>query len=301
MKILIVGLGSIAHKHIAALKVLRPEAEIHALRHSTSSQQVKGIKNIYEISDNSYDFAIISNNTNLHFQWIKLLATLNIPLFIEKPLFSAVGESEKALVKGIVQENLLTYVACNLRFLDCMVEVKRIIHNHRVNEVNSYCGSYLPDWRPNVDFRSVYSANAQEGGGVHMDLIHELDYLFWIFGEPIQVHSSLTNSSSLSISACDYAHYLMSYKDFTVNLTLNYFRRIPKRTFEIVTETSVVEVDLLKNTISIDNVLIFESNQRIGNTYQLQMDNFLRLLERKSSKKNSIEEAYKVLELCLND
>src|SRR5690606_14944767 len=128
-------------------------------------------------------YIIISNPTFKHKETIVNLLPLGLPLFIEKPLFDKLdGEF---LLHAIKEKNLITYVACNLRFLDCLKFIKDFILGKRINEVNIYCGSYLPDWRQGVNFREIYSANKDMGGGVHIDLIHEIDYANWIFGNPI--------------------------------------------------------------------------------------------------------------------
>src|SRR5690606_19349874 len=141
-----------------------------------------------------------------------------------------------------------------------------MIAGERVNEVNVYCGSYLPDWRPGVDFRKVYSANKELGGGVHIDLIHELDYVFWLWKEPRKTRAFFSNTSSLDISAFDYANYLWTYDGFSVSIVLNYYRRDPKRTLEIVTEQATYQVDLLNNTIEKNGEIVFSSQQRINDT-----------------------------------
>ena len=87
MNILIVGLGSIARKHIKAIQFVSYNASIYALRSANNVVDEKGISNIFSL-DNlaiTFDFAIISNPTHLHFEYIQLLAKKNIPLFIEKP------------------------------------------------------------------------------------------------------------------------------------------------------------------------------------------------------------------------
>ncbi|MFX7793064.1 Gfo/Idh/MocA family oxidoreductase, partial [Acinetobacter baumannii] len=43
-------------------------------------------------------------------------------------------------------------------------------------------GQYLPDWRPTKDYRETVSAKTELGGGVLLELSHELDYAQWILG-----------------------------------------------------------------------------------------------------------------------
>jgi len=302
MKILIVGLGSIAKKHIAALKKLLPSCEIFALRNGKDSKSYENIIDLYNLQDTSeqFDFAIISNPTSQHAQTIELLKSFAIPLFIEKPLFDTINYSE--LVQGITNLGTKTYIACNLRFLDSLQYLKSKLINRRINEVNVYCGSYLPDWRPDVDFRKVYSANKEQGGGVHIDLIHEIDYIVWLFGIPVDLKKTFLSQSSLNISAFDYANYLFIYNEFCANIILNYYRRDAKRTIEVVCEEGTFIVDLLKNTVTFNGEIIFKSNQKILDTYDSQMSFFIDNLESQNEFIfNNINEAYNILKLCLED
>ncbi|MFC2270808.1 Gfo/Idh/MocA family protein [Capnocytophaga ochracea] len=305
MKVLIIGLGSIALKHIKALQELYPSVVIYALRRKGEpSKEIKGVIEVFDISEIKVDtlsFILISNPTAVHYETIKEVMVYKKPLFIEKPLFETLSNEANDLVMEIERQGIPTYVACNLRFLESIAKIRELLVGKRVNEVNVYCGSYLPDWRPNIDFRKVYSANKEMGGGVHIDLIHELDYVYWLFGAPIHTQSFFSNKSSLDITAYDYANYLWEYDDFSVSVVLNYYRRDSKRTLEILTDEGTYLVDLLKNNISYNDELVFQSSQLSLETYTAQMQFFVEEILNKQTKFNTFVEGYKVLKLCLQE
>jgi predicted dehydrogenase len=304
MNILIIGLGSIARKHINAIMSLNSKANLYALRSNVNAKIEIGITNIVNIEkcNVKFDFAIISNPTYLHYNFIDLLAKNDIVLFIEKPPVSTLINFE-FLLNLIKDKKLINYVACNLRFHPCIQYLKKEIQssNKKINEVNVYCGSYLPDWRPTKNFRESYSVNSGMGGGVHLDLYHELDYTTWIFGIPKKSHCILRNVSSLEIEAIDYANYLLEYNNFSANIVLNYYRRDPKRFLEIIFDDETLTVDLILNSIkgSKSGILYENSNFNIADTYYDQMDYFLKLINYKENSMNSLVDAHEVLKICL--
>lgn len=298
MKVLIVGLGSIAKKHIQALKEINSKVEIYALRSRKNATVYKDVVNLYsweELSSRSFDFGIIASPTALHEEHVRSLLPFKFPLFIEKPLSHTlqIGQLKSDL------KDLKTYIACNLRFLDALEYVKQEIlakTSERIQEVSAYCGSYLPHWRAEGDFRENYSARPELGGGVHLDLIHEIDYVYWLFGKPNHQSQILKSQSSLEINSKDYAHYCFSYEGFEATIKLNYFRPTPKRTLEIVFETFIIQVDLLQNKVFKNDVELFVSDQKPIETYKKQLHYFINT----ETTFNSFEEAFEVLELCLN-
>ena len=307
MKVLIIGLGSIAQKHISALRTLYPgDIQIYALRSSgirpSDATDIVSITSIEEAGI-SFDFAIVSNPTFAHFATLKSLLYHNIPLFIEKPLFHTL-EGGQAVIDEINQRNLTSYVACNLRFHPCIVFLKDLAINNptTINEVNVYAGSYLPDWRPGVDFKTVYSANRNMGGGVHLDLIHELDYVTWLWKQPPGVKRLLKSNSSLGIDAVDYANYLLDYDRFVVSITLNYYRRDTKRMCEIVFCDKTVVMDLVRQEVRSNGELLFSSNISPEYTYVEQMKYFISSLKNNNKPlMNNIQEAFNVLQICLGN
>lgn len=307
MNVLIVGLGSIARKHITALKTINVNIKIYALRSSLDADVIDDVVNIYDLNTTNlvFDFAIISNPTNLHSKYIKILSDKEINLFIEKPPVNSLDEVDD-LMDRIQEKNIKNYVACNLRFHPCINYIKEFLLKNKsklINEVNVYCGSYLPEWRPNKDFRTIYSANPEMGGGVHLDLFHELDYINWLFGTPLKTQSSKRNVSSLNINAVDYANYILEYENFTANIVLNYYRRDPKRTIEILFEDETITVDLIKNTIVKNNgeILYQNENFKMIDTYVNQMKFFIESLKNKQEQMNTFAKSIEVLKICLNN
>lgn len=302
MKVLLIGLGSIGKKHVHALKSIDPHIEITALRSRDQDTTVDGVQSVTaeeQIDYAAIDFAVISNPTYLHGQTVSWLLDKKVPMFIEKPVFHSLEFD--ALVKQIEDAKLISYVACNLRFLESLEFLKQSLTGKRINEVNSYCGSFLPEWRPGQDVQSNYSAHAELGGGVHLDLIHEIDYACWLFGLPVSTQRYVTSTSSLQLNSIDYAHYLLKYESFTMSVTLNYFRKDAKRALEVVCEDGTYTVDLLKNSVDFMGQTVFSSSQKIADTYEKQLRYFIQQWKTGISPMNQVEEAYEILKICLKE
>jgi predicted dehydrogenase len=306
MEVLIIGLGSIARKHINAIRTLQPEARIFALRSGKKQDELEHIENIYDLNElhKKPTFAIISNPTNLHAEFIRKLAFRGIPMMIEKPALHSLVDSQE-LLTILKSKKSFTYVACNLRFHPCIQFLRDYLKQNRsqVNEVSVYCGTYMPEWRSNVNFKEVYSANSAMGGGVHLDLIHELDYSIWLFGQPLKFSGFQSNTSTLQIDAPDYAHYLLNYPSFNVSISLNYYRRDPKRVIEVVLEEETLTVDLIKNKVfsSKNEILYEDSDFTIFDTYTAQLKYFLEKLLNKEVPMNTFEESLAILKIALKN
>lgn len=307
MKCLFVGFGTIAQKHYKALYELFPECIFFALRSSKESNfSNSNVINIYswEEMPNNIDFAIISTPTHFHINALSILVSKGINIFIEKPISDNLQGFEE-IIRKIKLNNLKTYVACNLRFLPVLNYFNKTILPtiNKINEVSIYCGSNLPTWRPDEDFRKFYSAHEDQGGGVHLDLFHELDYACWLFGLPNKTHSTLTNNSHLNITAKDFANYILSYDNFSIIITLNYYRKDPKRIMEVVTDNDTYFIDLLKNQLlDSNNKILFQDNEtKIIDTYKKQMKYFIDYLNNTASEFNTIENSFNILNICLSN
>jgi predicted dehydrogenase len=306
MNVLIEGLGSIAQKHIIALRELIPGVVIYGLRSSTKSIELDGILNVYSYEQlpTKPDFIIICTPTHFHREGVRNAMKLDVPLMIEKPVFHTIDESDEVLINELDQKKIKTYVACNLRFHSVLIALDGLLKENksRINEVNVYCGSYFPDWRPNRDYKNMYSAKNDLGGGIHLELIHELDYTLWLFGVPLNSKRVLSSKSSIDIEAADYAHYLLEYQTFFATITLNFYRRKIKRSIEILFENETWTIDLINSTITNDkNEIIFSCDFKVIDTYLLQMKHMLDIVNNNAESLNSIQNALDTLKICLAD
>ena len=117
MKIAFIGLGSIARKHIVALRQINKDAIIYAVRHQKGSSEKEGIKNIAfsDLKNINLDAIIITNPSVYHAQNIIDLVDLGIPLMVEKPI--CVSNDQWSKLNELSTRNTpLIYTACNLRF-----------------------------------------------------------------------------------------------------------------------------------------------------------------------------------------
>jgi len=215
-------------------------------------------------------------------------------MFIEKPILSATDQNLEELP---FQPNCIYYTACPLRFNPVIKYLKEHLKEKKIYSVRTICSSYLPEWRKGQDYRSVYSARKELGGGVSIDLIHELDYLKFLFGQPEKILNVRGKYSNLEINTDDLSLYILEYADKLIELHLDYFGRIPQRKMEIYTNDDVLVCDLINHEIH------FLSDKRTiklerQDMYLKEMDYFLNQVEKREKTFNEPKEAYQTLGLC---
>ncbi len=307
VKIAFWGLGSIAKRHIRNLKaVLEPRGEgfiIDVYRHRAQEITEHDIKELIhnsfvadEWGRETYDYVFITNPTALHYETIRKCAPQARALFIEKPVFDGVGYDVRALA---IPEHVQCYVACPLRYNRVLQYVKSNIPADEVISVRAISSSYLPDWRPGTDYRKTYSARAEMGGGVAIDLIHEWDYLTFLFGMPKGVSYIGGTFSKLDINSDDLAVYIAGYEDKVVELHLDYFGRSSERLLRLYTNDDVIDADILNGCIrwkkSGETVAL--PGER-DDAQKRELSHFIDIVDGKIANDSTISHAVKVLKLA---
>lgn len=255
LRVCFVGLGSIGRRHLRNLHEVAAERSlrltVEALRHSELSldQEISSLVSRQyssrgELGD--YDAIFVCNPSHLHYRTLCELKNKAKWFFVEKPVFVR-PLSDVELEPIAANERF--YVACPLRHTAMFHRIQDFVANQKVLSARVMCSSYLPNWRPGTDYRSVYSAQRQNGG-VKLDLIHEFDYVFKLFGFPENEHFFECKVSALEIDASDVVSYIARYEDKTVEIHLDYFGRIPQRYLELYTDDTVVRFDFNSSTIT---------------------------------------------------
>lgn len=309
MKILFVGVGSIAKRHIRNLARVSDKRKIpiriDIIRSGHGSELPEDISGIifeqYSLQDevpSDYDVAFITNPTSLHYETIRTYSSHTHYIFIEKPVFDNVDYNISELN---LREDGIYYVACPLRYSAVLQYVKKNVDCTKAIAVRSICSSYLPDWRPGTDYRSTYSAHKGLGGGVSIDLIHEWDYLTWLFGEPSKVSSIIGRYSSLEIDSDDSALYVASNDHMTYELHLDYYGRKTERQLQIFMPDQTIEADLTNSKVifrcqGVEDKVIDLTEER--DVFQArELEHFFDIIDGKCENDSGIEHAVKVLNL----
>jgi predicted dehydrogenase len=180
-----------------------------------------------------------------------LALQLGCSVLVEKPLAANIsGLSEIASL--IERGHGPVYVACDLRFDLSLLRFRQRLHEiGTIHAVRIECQSYLPDWRPNRDYRESYSARAAEGG-VLLDLIHEIDYAVWMFGAPLRVFARLQNSGRLGIESEEAADLYWETPDSAVvSIRLDYLSRATHRTMHAYGALGEIQWDGVAQTVTL--------------------------------------------------
>lgn len=306
-KIALIGLGSIGQRHLFNIvKVLEAREIIYSIdliRREDSKELSKDIKSIiskvyidYTEVPDDYDVIFVTNPTFLHFDTVKSFTSNTKHMFIEKPVFS---DSVAPVHELMLNEEGIYYVACPLRYTDVIQHLKNEVDLSKVYSARAICSSYLPHWRAGVDYRNTYSAHADEGGGVSIDLIHEWDYIVYLFGHPDRVENFRGKVSHLEIDSDDLSVYIAKYKTMMAEVHLDYFGLQTIRELQLFTYEDTIIADIANSKIT-----YLKRNETISfaesrNDYQLkEISAFFDVVEGKISNPNDIETALLTLKIA---
>lgn len=242
MRAAVLGQGSIGRRHarnlldlgheVVAWDPLAPTLE-EAERASSAEAALAGA-----------EIAVVSSPSSEHASQALLALEHGCHTLVEKPLALTATDAEP-LVALATARGLVLGVAMNLRFHPGVLAVREAVTSGTIGRplvARAWFGSWLPGWRPGVDYRESYSARHDLGGGVLLDAIHEIDYLTWVLGPIREVSASLATVSELEIDVEDVAQLQLGFASGAQGiLALDYLDRSYDRGCRIVgTEGTVL-------------------------------------------------------------
>lgn len=240
MRALIVGMGSIGRRHADNLRALRPDATLEVVRRPDM---------LPAALKNKPAAALLCAPSATRLDYLLPLLEQGVPCYVEKPLVATPGDARElaAFLAGREPSPLIA-VGCNLRMLPSLRRLRALIAEGEIGTVvraSLEAGQWLPDWRPGRDYRASYSARRAGGGGVILDLIHEIDMARWLFGEFDRVLAAAGKFSSLEIDSEDTACLVLARSTApVVSISLDYVSRRRVRRYEVVGEKGTLVWDL---------------------------------------------------------
>lgn len=279
----IVGLGSIGQRHIKNVLKLCGEnglsCYVAALRHrpSTLPPAIASLVNreVYSYADMPCcDIVLICNPSQTHLETVHKLKNKAAKIFLEKPAFiKPITECELSDLDPLGDK---IRVACPLRHSRTYEELSAYVKANEIYSARAICSSYLPQWRTGADYSKLYSAR-EDSGGVKIDLIHEFDYMFRLFGFPSEAVLLEGKVSNLSIKCSDVALYSGFYPKMAAEIHLDYFGRRSQRQCEIYSRNEVRTFDFLAE------------NENVNMWYVREMADFLNFAMNGSENINSLK------------
>ena len=170
MRVLVIGSGSIGRRHHDNLRALGASAKLVSWREAGLAGALAAI--------DGAEAVVVATATDIRLPLIAAAAARGLPMYIEKPLAFRPEEVE-AIAKvaaPVAARSMLGYM---LRYHPAV----RALAAADLSDVFQFAltiGHDVTQWRANWRFSESYAARA-EGGGVLLDLCHELDLAACLF------------------------------------------------------------------------------------------------------------------------
>lgn len=242
-RFLVAGLGSIGRRHLGNLRQLRPDAMIAGLRRPSSAvSAIEGcdiqVQSVEAALAFRPDAAIIAGPAPSHVALARAFVDEGVGVLIEKPLsHDLVGL--RALAEAAERTGAPVMIGYNLRYNLSLRAVRSAALGGEVGSilaVRAEVGQFLPDWRPGSDYRSTVSAQRALGGGVLLELSHEIDYLYWMFGMPDRVTCRGARLSNLEIDVEDCCEVCLEFDAprRLISIHLDFLQRVASRSCKLI-------------------------------------------------------------------
>lgn len=245
-RVLVVGYGSIGARHARLLGEIGCDVAVVSAREVDFHQLYDTLRQGW--LSHQPTLVVLANATAAHHAALVELAQLGHSgdVLVEKPVFDHVMPIPE---NGFRQLR----VAYNLRFHPVLLSLREALADQSIISAQAYVGQYLPNWRPGTDYRRCYSSHADQGGGVLLDLSHDLDYLAWLMGPWKRVAAIGGRLSELEITSDDVFSLLyQSDRCPVIGVQLNYLDRLGRRRVIVNTADHTYEADLVRHALKVD-------------------------------------------------
>lgn len=299
----VIGLGSIGLRH--ASNLLAMGYDVLGFDPSEDRQKLlkeKGGKTApkKDIFQN-VDVIVIASPNHFHFNDLKDAIDHDCHAFVEKPL-SHTKDGLPDLLLQSQKKNLTVSVGMNVRLNPAIHYLKNKIEKNDIGKIlwGEYTfHAYLPDWRPDNDYRKGYAADPKTGGIV-FDAVHGFDILYYLLGAYDVKACVAKNSGIVEIPSDDIADILCVHDSgVTSRLHMDYITKPKEHSVIIATELGFARVNISKRTYEWESrdghkdIKTFNETT-INDDYTRELDMFLKVALHNNPNHSPLEDALAV-------
>jgi predicted dehydrogenase len=300
VKIIVAGSGSIGSRHLSNLLLNHPAIEAQFLK--LCGTRVGLEKDLSAL--------IIATPSALHAELLLQGLAADLPMYVEKPVVTTAADLRA--VEAVVAARGVgapTQVGCNLRFLPSLQRLRQLLQAGAIGRVvraSFEAGQWLPDWRPQQNHRLGYSADPARGGGVVLDLVHEIDAALWLLGDLTAVAAQTAAVPVLEIASEAVATALLrSAGGALVQIGLDYVARSPVRRYQLIGEDGTLCWDLPRRELRLETprrselIDCGEGGFDVAQTYRTAMAEFVTAVQGGAPTSQPLEQGLRTAALAL--
>jgi predicted dehydrogenase len=251
-KVLVIGTGSIAQKHINILVSLNYSVSVYSEANDKFFKNNLKINRLVNLNKlNSFKFTILANKTSDHLKVLKILIDQNMHIYCEKPIFYKRFNSQK--IRDQIKKNKIVFHnGYQLRNDTKIRYIQQKLKKLKIKSFQVSVGHDFIKWRKAGVHKNSYFSDTKKGGGVIFELVHEINLINLLFGKVKKISTIKSNSKNFKCE--DLAVSIIETENkIAGSLYQDMFSKIFFRYIIITTNKSFFKIDMVNNLIIENN------------------------------------------------
>lgn len=287
-KIFFIGLGGAGQRHLRIYRSLLPNTKFFGFRKTSitptlnsdftvdkentlnSKYDIEITTDLEKIDDINPQLTIISVPNKFHYLYSEIAFNSKSNVFVEKP--GCISKKEvQNLIKLQNKTKLSFRVGYQRKYHPLYELIKRYINLKTFGNLKKIfinVSSFIPDWHPYENFKSLYACQEKLGGGILTTECHEINMILELFGKPLKSNFLLKNKCNEIKSVYDSAMGYMNYSSFDIELDISFYRKPTKREIIFQFEQSSLFWDIDGQTLNSHN----GENKNLDLSFNLKND-----------------------------
>lgn len=286
-KVLVIGTGSIAQKHIDILNSLNYSVYVYSKTNEKFFKKNSKITRLVNLAKlDNFEFTILANKTSNHLRILKILIKQKMHIYCEKPIYYKKFNYHH--IKNLIKKNkIIFHNGYQLRNDTKIKYIQKKLKNQKIKSFQVSVGHDFNKWRKAGIHKKSYFSDTKKGGGVIFELIHEINLINLLFGKIKKISTIKSNSENykcedVAVSIIETKNKILGslYQDMLSNVLFRYIN--------IVTNKNFFKIDIANNLIIEDNKIKKFDNK--NNQVDLLRKNILLFKNRINKKDYSLDD-----------